>query len=307
LVARSGSGRSPRRTGVLAGLLAYTIWGLFPLYFVLLSSVDAVEIAANRVVWSFALVLLLITALRRWSVVRRVASNRRALLGGAIGGLMLTLNWTVYIWAVEHNAVIEGALGYYINPLVTVVFGVVLLKERLTRLQWIALGIAFVAVLVLTFDFGRPPWIALTLAATFGLYGLAKKLVDAPALEGLGVETGAMLVPALIVMGVYAARGSLTLTSGDVSTVLLLVALGVVTTVPLLLFGVATSRVPLSLMGLMQYCTPTVQFIIGVVVLNESMPASRYVGFVLVWIALAVLGYDGLRRSRVPAPAFDGT
>lgn len=265
------------------------------------------EVAANRIVWSLALVLLLITSFGRWGVLRRVLSNRRTVMGCALGGLMLTTNRTVYIAAVQNDAVVEGALGYYINPLVTVLFGVVLLKERLNRLQWIALSIAFIAVLALTIDYGRPPWIALALAASFGLYGLAKKLVDAPSLEGLGIETGAMLVPALIVLGVFASRGELALASGDASTVLLLVALGVLTTVPLLLFGVAISSIPLSLMGLMQYLTPTVQFIVGVVVLAEPMPGSRFIGFVLVWTALALLAYDGLRRSRVPIPAFDAT
>ena len=293
-------------------MLAYTLWGLFPLYFVLLDTVNPFEVAANRIVWSFILVLMIVAFFGRWSVLKAVLRNRRTVIGCALGGLMLTTNWTVYIAAVQHEAVVEGALGYYINPLITVLFGVVLLKERLNRLQWTALAIAFIAVIVLTIDFGRPPWIALVLAASFGLYGLAKKLVDAPSLEGLGVETGAMLIPALIVMGIFAAHGNFALTTRDLGSVLLLVALGVVTTVPLLLFGVATSRVPLSLMGLMQYATPTVQFIVGVVILKEPMPLSRFVGFVLVWIALAVLAYDGLRRSRVPAIpspglAFDAT
>lgn len=249
-------------------------------------------------VWSLLLVLTLVVALGRWSVLTRVARDRRTLVGCAIGGLMLTTNWTIYIAAVENNAVVEGALGYYINPLVTVLFGVVLLKERLSRLQWASLTLAAIAVVILTIDYGRPPWIALALAASFGLYGLAKKLVDAPALEGLGLETGAMLIPALIVMAVVSRRDGLALTTGDVSTVLLLLALGAVTTLPLLLFGVATSRVPLSLMGLMQYATPTIQFIVGVIVLGEAFPASRFVGFLLVWIALALLAYDGLRRHR---------
>lgn len=287
-----------RRTGVVAGLLAYTIWGLFPLYFVLLDTVSAIEIAANRIVWSLLLVLALVAGLGRWPVLKGVLRDRRTVIGCAIGGLMLTANWTIYIAAVENNAVVEGALGYYINPLVTVLFGVVLLKERLTRLQWVSLGLAFIAVIVLTFDFGRPPWIALSLAATFGLYGLAKKLVNAPSLEGLGLETGAMLIPALMVMLVIGEREGLALTTSSAGTVALLVALGVVTTVPLLLFGVATSRVPLSLMGLMQYATPTIQFIVGVAVLGEAFPPSRFFGFFLVWIALAVLAYDGLRRHR---------
>lgn len=293
-----GGSSDSRRTGVTAGLLAYTIWGLFPLYFVLLDTVSAIEVAANRVVWSLLLVLGLIAVLGRWSVFARVLRDRRTVIGCAIGGLMLTVNWTIYIAAVENGAVVEGALGYYINPLVTVLFGVVLLKERLSRLQWVSLGLAFIAVVILTIDFGRPPWIALSLAATFGAYGLAKKLVDAPSLEGLGLETGAMLIPALVVMLVVAQREGSALTTSGGGTVALLVALGAVTTVPLLLFGVATSRVPLSLMGLMQYATPTIQFIIGVVVLGEAFPASRFIGFALVWIALAVLAYDGIRRHR---------
>jgi chloramphenicol-sensitive protein RarD len=286
------------RRGVVEGLIAYSLWGLFPLYFVLLDSVPALEIAANRVLWTFLICLVLLTLLKRWPVMLALLRDRRALVILSLGGVALAANWSIYIWAVEQGEVVQGALGYYINPLVTVLFGVVLLRERLSRGQIAALGLATLAVLVLTWDYGQPPWIALSLAATFGLYGLAKKLVSTTAIESLTVETAAVLLPALILLGVALGDGSSAWTTADPWTLALLLGSGVLTTVPLLLFGRASRSVPLTTLGLMQYATPTLQFIVGVVVLNESFPPSRFVGFALVWLALVVLTLDGWRRHR---------
>jgi chloramphenicol-sensitive protein RarD len=274
------------------------MWGLFPLYFVLLEAVPALEIAANRVIWTFLICLVLLTGLRRWPVMRALLRDRRAVLILGLGGFALAANWSIYIWAVEQNEVVQGALGYYINPLVTVLFGVVLLRERLSRGQIAALSLAAFAVLVLTLDYGGPPWIALALAATFGLYGLAKKLVSTTAIESLTVETAAVLVPAVVLLSIGVADGTSAWATQDASTVALLIGSGVLTTVPLILFGRASRSVPLTTLGLMQYVTPTLQFLVGVVVLNESFPPSRFVGFALVWLALIVLTVDGWRRHR---------
>jgi chloramphenicol-sensitive protein RarD len=298
---------SPRR-GVVEGLFAYVIWGLFPLYFVLLEAVPAIEVAANRVLWTFVLCLVMLTVLRRWPVLGALLRRPKAVFALVVGGFALAANWWIYIWAVEQNEVVQGALGYYINPLVTVLFGVVLLRERLSRGQVVALAIAAVAVVVLTIDYGRPPWIALSLACTFGLYGLAKKLVSATAIESLTVETAAVLLPATVLILAGLVNGTSALQTATTFEVVLLVASGALTAGPLLLFGRASRAVPLTVMGLMQYATPTIQFIVGVVILNEPMPPSRFIGFALVWLALVVLTVDGLRRHRATLdPAVDPT
>jgi chloramphenicol-sensitive protein RarD len=265
---------------------------------VLLDAVPALEIAANRVFWTFLLCLVLLTAMRRWPTLLDLLRRPRAVLALGIGGIALAVNWWIYIWAVEQDQVVQGALGYYINPLVTVLFGVVLLRERLSRGQVAALALATVAVIVLTIDYGSPPWIALSLACTFGLYGLAKKLVSATAIESLAVETGVIVIPAAVYIAVGLANGTSAYLNDSTGTILLLLASGVITAIPLLLFGRASRSVPLTTLGLMQYTTPTIQFIIGVVVLGEAFPPSRFIGFALVWIALIVLTVDSIRRHR---------
>jgi chloramphenicol-sensitive protein RarD len=268
------------------------------LYFALLKGVNVFEISASRIVWSLILVVIVLTILRQWSAFKATLTTRTAVIACALGGLILSINWTVYAYAVSNQAVIEGALGYYINPLVTVFLAVVLLRERLSPLQWVALAVAGLAVVILIIGYGRIPWIALVLGVTFAFYGLTKKLGKAPPLEAVGIETGAMFIPALIMLGVLAQRQELTTTQQGLGTSALLMGLGILTVVPLLLFGYATPKVPLSLMGLMQYTNPTIQFILGLVVFQEAMSPTRFIGFALVWIALTILAVDGLRSAR---------
>lgn len=286
------------RRGTLFGLASYLMWGLFPLFFPLLEPATAIEILAHRVLWTLVFVVLALLVRRRWAWVRALMGDRRRLVVLSVAAVVIAVNWGVYIWAVNHGHVVEAALGYYINPLVTVLLGVLLLHEQLRRGQWVAVGLATAAVVALTVDLGRPPWIALVLAFSFATYGLMKNQVRMPALESLTVETALLALPAAIVLGAIELGGRGTFGSGHVATSALLVSLGVVTAVPLLLFGAAASRVPLSTMGLLQYLTPTLQFIIGLLVVHETMSSGRWAGFALVWVALVVFSVDSLRAAR---------
>ncbi len=290
-----------RRAGVAYGLAAYGLWGLFPLYFPLLEPAGGLEIVAHRVVWSLLFVAVLLTFLRAWPQVRATATDRRSLLVLLGAAVLIAANWLVFVYGVNSGHVVETSLGYFINPLVSVLLGVVFFAERLRRLQWVAVGIAAVAVTVLTVDYGRPPWIALALAVTFGLYGLMKKLVRVAAAPGLFVETALVVVPAVAVLAVLHAQGEGTAGEAGTGHLLLLLSSGVATAVPLLLFAGATRRIPLSTVGLLQYVTPLMQLAIGVFVYEEPMPPARLAGFVIVWVALAVFTADSLRTARAGA------
>jgi chloramphenicol-sensitive protein RarD len=287
-----------RRRGTAAGLSAYLLWGCFPLYFPLLEPAGGLEIVAHRVVWSLLFVALLLTVLRRWALVRAAVTDRRTMVVLAGASLLIAANWLVFVYGVNSGHVVETSLGYFVNPLVSVLLGVVVFSERLRPLQWTAVGLAAVAVVVLTVDYGRPPWIALTLAATFGAYGLLKKLVRVEAAPGLLVETLVALVPALVVLGVLQATGRGTAGTEGAGHLLLLMASGVATAVPLLLFAAAARRIPLSTVGLLQYVTPLMQLALGVFVFHEPMPPARLAGFAIVWAALAVFTVDSLRSAR---------
>ncbi len=281
---------------MLYGAAAYLLWGLFPLFWPLLEPSGALEILAHRMVWSLAVVVVLLGLARNWSWVRRLSRRRLGLL--ALAAVFITVNWGTYIWGVNNERVVETSLGYFANPLVTVVMGVVLLGERLRRLQWTAIGIASLAILVLTLDYGRPPWIAMVLAFSFAMYGLLKKQAGVGAVESLAVETAVLLLPAVAFLAFLASRGEGTFASFGPGHAALLVASGVVTAVPLLCFGAAAIRVPLSTIGMLQYLAPVLQFLIGVVIYDEPMPPSRLAGFALVWVALMLLTYDMLRSHR---------
>jgi chloramphenicol-sensitive protein RarD len=287
-----------RRPGLAFGLGAYALWGLFPLYFPLLEPAGGLEIVAHRVVWSLLFIALLLTVLRAWRRVGTVIADRRALLILVGAAVLISGNWLIFVYGVNSGQVVETSLGYFINPLVSVLLGVVVLGERLRRPQWVAVAIAAVGVAVLTVDYGRPPWIALSLAATFGLYGLLKKLVRVDAAPGLFLETALVVVPALAVLAVLHSEGEGTAGNAGTGHLLLLVGSGVATAVPLLLFAAATSRIPLSTVGLLQYLTPSMQLAIGVFVYDEPMPVLRLVGFAVVWLALAVFTVDTLRAAR---------
>ncbi|WP_448611440.1 EamA family transporter RarD [Geodermatophilus sp. URMC 60] len=290
-----------RRAGIASGLAAYGLWGLFPLYFPLLEPAGGLEIVAHRVIWSLLFVAVLLTAVRGWPQVRTTLTDRRSLVVLSGAAVLIAANWLVFVYAVNSGHVVETSLGYFINPLVSVLLGVVVFAERLRRLQWVAVGIAAVAVGVLTVDYGRPPWIALTLAGSFALYGLMKKLVRVAAAPGLFVETALVVVPAVVVLAVLHAQGEGTAGNGGTGHLLLLLSSGVATAVPLLLFAGATRRIPLSTVGLLQYVTPLMQLAIGVFVYHEPMPPARLAGFVIVWVALAVFTADSLRSARAGA------
>jgi chloramphenicol-sensitive protein RarD len=287
-----------RRPGLAFGLGAYALWGLFPLYFPLLEPAGGLEIVAHRVLWSLLFMALLLTVARGWRKVRAVVVDRRAMLILAGAALLISGNWLVFVYGVNSGQVVETSLGYFINPLVSVLLGVVVLSERLRPMQWVAVGIAAVAVTVLTVDYGRPPWIALALAATFGLYGLMKKLVRVPAAPGLFLETTMVALPAALTIAVLHGQGLGTAGNAGTGHFLLLAGSGVATAIPLLLFAAATRRIPLSTVGLLQYLTPLMQLSIGVFVYGEPMPPVRLAGFAIVWVALAVFTADSLRSAH---------
>jgi chloramphenicol-sensitive protein RarD len=284
------------RHGLLAGAAAYLLWGAFPGFFPLLKPAGALEILAHRVVWSL-LVVLGILAVRGQLRSLRALTRRQLLLLSLAGGF-IAANWGTYIWGVNHSHVLETSLGYFITPLVSVLFGVLLLGERLRRAQWLAVGIGALAVVVLAVDYGRPPWIALVLAFSFGSYGLIKKTAGVGAVPSLAVETAALTVPALAYLGWLNTAGHATFGHHSAGNTLLMLTLGPVTTVPLLLFGASARRLPLSVLGLLQYLAPILQFLYGVLISHEPMPAARLAGFGLVWLALVGLTVESLRHQR---------
>lgn len=286
------------RQGLLYGIGAYLLWGLFPLYWPLLEPAGALEIVAHRIIWSVLFVALLLSISRGWRRVAALVSHRATLGRLALAAVLVSVNWCVYIWGVNHGHVVETSLGYFINPLLTILLGVLVLHERLRRAQWVAVAIASLAIVVLTIDYGQLPWIALTLATSFASYGFLKKQVSAGASETLAVETAVLAGPALITLFVLAGRSQLTFGQHGVGNALLLIGTGVVTAVPLLLFGASARRLPLSTLGLLQYLAPVLQFAVGVGIRHEPLPAARLAGFALVWLALVILTVDALRRQR---------
>ncbi|TLP66188.1 EamA family transporter RarD [Microbispora triticiradicis] len=285
------------RRGLLFGVAAYTMWGLFPLYWPLLKPSGAVEILAHRMVWSLVVVVAVLAVRRHWSWIRTI--TRRQLILLTVAAVTVSVNWGTYIYAVNTGHVVESALGYFINPLVSVLFGVLVFRERLRVWQWAAVGLGAVAVLILTLDYGRLPWIALVLAFSFGTYGLVKKKAGVGSAESLTIETLVLLVPALAYLLVLEATGTGTFAHHGAGHALLLVAAGLITAVPLLFFTASALLVPLTVIGLLQYIAPVLQFLCGVLIVHETMPASRWAGFVVVWLALSVFTWDSIRAARV--------
>lgn len=291
-----------------AGVGAYVIWGLFPLYWPLLEPAGAVEILAHRIIWSAVCMAVVLVALRRLPALRTLLRDRRRVAILAAAAVVITVNWGTYIWGVNNGHVVEASLGYFINPLVTVALGVVVLGERLRTAQWVAVAIALVAVVVLTVDYGRPPWIALTLAATFATYGLAKKQAATGAFESLAVETTLLTPFALAYVAWLALTGASTFGTEGAGHALLLVIAGVLTAVPLVLFGAAATRMSLVSLGLLQYLAPILQFSIGVWWFHEAMPPARWAGFALVWVALVLFTTETMvHRRRQLALTAEGT
>ncbi|GAA0452650.1 EamA family transporter RarD [Streptomyces sp. NPDC046215] len=291
--------RNETRTGLLCSFVAYSVWGLFPLYWPLLEPSGAVEILAHRMVWSFAVVALALAVTRRWGWIRPLLREPKRLGMVALGALFISLNWGVYIWGVNSGHVVETSMGYFINPLAIIAFGVLVLRERLRVLQWTAVGIGVLAVVVMAVAYGKPPWLALALAASFSTYSLVKKKVGLGGLESLAAEAAVQFLPALGFLLFLGARGESTFVSAGAGHALLLAATGLLSTVPLLCFGVAAVRLPLSVLGMLQYLAPVFQFALGLTVFHEPMPAERWAGFVLVWLALALLTWDALRTARI--------
>ncbi len=284
--------------GVLYGALAYLMWGIFPIYFKAIKAVPSFEILVHRIVWSFLLLAMVLVVRREWTQFRRAVVQPRIVGIYALAAVLLAVNWFVYVWGVNAGHVVDASLGYFINPLLSVALGVILLRERLRPLQWLPVGLATVGVLYLTIEYGKLPWIALVLAVTFGLYGLLKKIAPLGALYGLSLETSLLFLPAagyLIYQEFWgmAAFGHLSLT-----TSLLLSLAGVITVLPLLLFASAARSIPLSLLGLLQYIAPTGQFLLGVLVYGETFERARLVGFLLIWSALLLFTLEGFLARR---------
>jgi chloramphenicol-sensitive protein RarD len=287
------------RRGLLLGIAAYSLWGAFPLYWPLLEPAGAIEILAHRIVWSLVTMGVLVLVLQRGPIVRGLVADRRVFRLLALAACLITVNWATYIWSVNNGHVVESSLGYFINPLVTVLMGVFILGERLRPAQWAAMGVAALAVVVLTVDYGRLPWVAIILACSFGSYGLCKKQANAPAIESLTLETMVIGPVALAYVGWLAWQGESSFGSNGVGHALLLMTTGIVTAVPLVCFGGAAIRVPMVTLGLLQYLAPILQFALGILYFHEDMPAGRWIGFGLVWVALVIFTVESLRHRRV--------
>jgi chloramphenicol-sensitive protein RarD len=286
-----------RSLGLVFGVSAYTLWGLFPIYWPLLEPANPVEIVSHRAVWTLVFCFIILWLTKTLKSTLALLKRPKIVAGLFLGSILISINWIIYIYAATSGHVVEASLGYYINPIVVITTGVLILKEKMRPLQWVSVGVATLGVAVLTLDYGRLPWIALGLAFSWGGYGLVKKQLGLGALEGLSIET-------LISSGVYLAYLIWLGNQGEgqfgVSwkITLLFIGGGAVTAIPLLLFNGATNRLPLTLIGLLQYITPTIQFSIGVWYFNEDMPAARWIGFVIIWIALVALAVDLVKSGR---------
>ncbi|MEU1313516.1 EamA family transporter RarD [Streptomyces tibetensis] len=274
------------------------MWGLVPLFWPLLKPAGAAEILAHRMVWSLVFVGAALLVLRRWAWAGELLRRPRKLALITVAAAVITVNWGLYIWSVNSGHVVEASLGYFINPLVTIAMGVLLLKERLRPAQWAAVGTGCAAVVVLTIGYGRPPWISLCLAFSFATYGLVKKKVGLGGIESLAAETAIQFLPALGFLVWLTAQGGSTFTTEGTGHAALLASAGIVTALPLVCFGAAAIRVPLSTIGLLQYSTPVLQFLLGILYFHEEMPPERWAGFALVWLALTLLTWDALRAAR---------
>jgi chloramphenicol-sensitive protein RarD len=288
---------SKNKLGLLFGVSAYSLWGAFPLYWPLLEPANPLEIVSHRAVWTLVFCFIVLAATKALKSTLVTLKRPTVAVKLFLSSLLISINWLVYIWATNNEHVVEASLGYYINPLIIIGFGVIFLKEKMRPLQWAAVSIATLGVLVLTFDYGRLPWIALALAVSWGSYGLIKKQLGLGALEGLAIETfisSFFYLAYLIYIG-NQGTGQFGQSWGLTA---LLISAGAVTAIPLLLFNGSTNRLPFTTIGLLQYITPTLQFSIGVWVLNEDMPTARWIGFLIIWAALVALAIDLIKSSR---------
>jgi chloramphenicol-sensitive protein RarD len=292
-----------KNIGIWYALGAYLTWGLFPIYWKWLVEVPATQLIGHRILWSFVMLAAVLLITRQWKRLLELVQDRKIWAIYSIASVLIGINWLVYVWAVNAGYIVETSLGYFINPLISVLLGVIVFRERLRALQWIPIGLAALGVAYLTVIYGRPPWIALTLAMSFGFYGMVKKLAPLNSLNGLTLETGILLLPAVGYLLFVESSGSGAFLHNGALADLLMVGAGVVTTIPLLLFASATRRIPLSTIGIMQYIAPTLQFSIGVLVFKEDFSAAQAVGFGIVWLALVLFWSEGFWASKKSHPA----
>lgn len=286
--------------GIWYGIAAYAMWGFFPIYWKLLHDVPALQLLGHRIAWSFILLLAYVLLTRQWNDFRSVAFDRKTLAIYAVAGVLLSLNWLIYVWGVNAGFIVETSLGYFINPLLSVLFGVIFLREKLRPMQWLPVIIAAIGVTYLTITYGQLPWIAISLAVTFGLYGLVKKLSPLGSVFGLTLETGIVFPAALIYLIVVQWNGTGGFLHTGSTVDLLLIGAGVVTTIPLLMFASAAKEIPLNMIGVLQYFAPTIQFLIGVFIYKEPFDTQRLIGFGIVWLALIIFWVENVRAHRTP-------
>jgi len=294
--------RTEQQAGVLYAAFSYILWGVLPVYWKLLNHVNADEILANRVFWSFFFIAVILVLNKKWGLftgtLLGLAQNKKQLAALAVASMLISINWFMYIWAVNTDQMIEASLGYYINPLVSVLLGMVFLKERLSLLQYISFAFAGIGVLIMTISYGQFPWIALTLAISFGLYGLAKKLIKVDSAVGLALETLVVMPLAAIYIGYLMIQGTNSLFAGSMSTTLLLAGAGAATAVPLLFFAKGAQRIPLATLGILQYIAPTLTLILGVFVYHETFSSVHLLAFTFIWSALILYS---LSRTKMAA------
>ena len=284
-------------TGILYALATYILWAIFPIYWKQLHHIAAAQLIAHRIIWAFIMLLLVVVSTRQWGKFREKL-DAKTLKAHGLAAMLLGVNWLTYVWSVNNGYIIESSLGYFINPLFSVLMGMIFLKEKLRPMQWIPLGLATIGVLYLTFAYGRLPWIALVLATSFGFYGLLKKKSTLGSLYGLTLETGIMLLPALAYLLYITSQGEGAFMQINATTDLLLILAGAVTAVPLLLFAKAAQRIPLTMIGLLQYIAPTGQFLIGVLIYKEVFNSSQAIGFGIIWAALIIFWTESWLVSR---------
>lgn len=287
--------------GVIYATIAYLIWGILPVYWKALKSVSATQILSHRIVWSMAFLVILVALKKEWPLLKRALADRKILIPAILAAFLLAVNWLTYIWGVNAGHVVESSLGYFINPLVNVLLGVIFLRERLRPWQWAPVGLAGMGVLYLTISHGSLPWIALTLAFSFGLYGLTKKLAALEALGGLTLEMGILFFPALIYLVYIGEQGSGAFGISGVEPTLLLAGTGVVTAIPLLLFGMGARRIHMTTLGLLQYIAPTCQLLLGVLLYREPFTRASLLGYGLIWLALLIYSSEGFLQQRKTA------
>jgi chloramphenicol-sensitive protein RarD len=297
--ARHGHDEHEVARGIRAGFIAYTVWGLLTIYWKQLRDFEPFELIGWRIATSSVIMIGVLTVRRRWPAVRAAFADRRLIGRITLAALLLTANWTAYVYAVVHERVIETALGYFMAPLGTMTLGVIVLKERPTQAQKVAMGLAAVAVVILTISYGRLPYAALTIAVTWSLYGLLKRQVPLAAVESLAAETFVLLIPALVAVAAMAGRSGSIPRTADATELTLVSLAGVATVVPLVMFAFAASRVPFTILGPLNYLVPTINFLLGWILYDEELPASRVVGFAVVWVALVVVTVDRLRSTVV--------